>query len=68
MRSVAVVSALGFSVVAGFMVGLAMGRSTQSRIGENVSTSVSDGVLTVQVDAKRAASEGLERFFSDLWR
>lgn len=46
-------------LVAGFAFGLAWGAETRKRLSESVQTSVSGGVLTVTVDAKTAATEGL---------
>lgn len=60
---VAVVVGLGL----GFVVGMAWGRSTREQVGGHVKTDVNDGVLTVSVDTKQAATDGLKDIFNS-WR
>lgn len=43
----------------GYAMGLAVGKETNSVVGENTKTSIYNGVVTVQVDAKNAAKQGL---------
>lgn len=53
--------ALGFLIggLSGYMVGLTLGQATNARVSENIKTKVNNGVITVTVDAKTAAREGL---------
>lgn len=46
--------------VAGAVLGFLWGQATRSKIGDNVKTSVYNGVVTVSVDAKTAALQGLK--------
>lgn len=50
-------AAVGFIVGAG--LGFAWGKKAKSRIGESVSTDVSDGVVRVEIDTYQAARAGL---------
>lgn len=43
----------------GYAMGLAVGKETNSAISQNTKTSIYNGVVTVQVDAKNAAKQGL---------
>lgn len=51
-----------FGLAAGFAVGLAIGQSTRSKVGENVKTETRDGKLIITVDAGAAARAGLADF------
>ena len=51
----------------GFVAGLAWGRSTRTEVGGHVTTAVNNGVVTVSLDARQAASDGLKNIFED-WR
>ena len=46
-------------VAAGFLVGFMWGNGTRSALGDNTQTELSGGVLTVRVDAGKAATQGL---------
>lgn len=48
------------SVAAGFIVGIAWGKATRSKLGESVKTSVDGGKVTVTIDAWQAGREGLK--------
>jgi hypothetical protein len=51
--------ALALAVVAGYIVGFLWGRGTRDALPGATSTEFSGGVLTVRVDAHRAAGQGL---------
>jgi hypothetical protein len=51
--------AVGLAVVAGYLVGFLWGRGTRDALPGSTSTEFSGGVLTVRVDASRAAQQGL---------
>jgi len=57
------ISRTGVAVVVGlslgFIVGLAWGRSTREQAAGHVKTDIHNGVVTIEVDAKQAVTDGL---------
>lgn len=51
--------AVALAVVAGYLVGFLWGRGTRDALPGATSTEFAGGVLTVRVDASRAAQQGL---------
>lgn len=59
LTSGAVVTGLLLGGIVGFMVG----QSTREKVNTNTATSVNDGVVTVSVDIKNAAKQGVLELF-----
>lgn len=57
MKQALPMAVIGFLV--GALAGFQWGNKAKSRIGESVTTNVSDGVVTVQLDTVKAARSGL---------
>lgn len=58
----AVIAGLGGLIIGGvigYSMGLAVGKETNSVVGDNTKTKIHNGVVTVQIDAKNAAKQGL---------
>lgn len=45
--------------VAGFFVGLALGRNVRDKASENTKTSYSNGKILIEVDAKKTMTEAI---------
>jgi len=57
MKQALPMAVIGFLV--GALAGFQWGNKAKSRIGESVTTDVSDGVVTVKLDTVQAARSGL---------
>ena len=66
--TIIIIGTLGFITggFIGYLAGLAVGKETNSMIGDNTKTKVHNGIITVQVDAKNAAKQGLVQAWENL--